>query len=105
MKKSKSKTKPAFVEVREPMADGDTLLKRLPANAAPALARIGDTIRLFAQYAKIVSMTRDWRIAELEDGTTDAVRWGEVDLCHVRPDPSSFAVRPPRAASRSPVRR
>jgi hypothetical protein len=75
-------------------AQGDFIGKDLPPGAVPALARLGMVVLTEIETGVITAMTSQHCIVQYRNGKEDALRWGEVWLVHVEPDPAQLAATP-----------
>lgn len=91
-KKQKSKRR-RTVEAKSEMLDGHNLIKELPVDAKPTLARLGMVVQGLnaGEYGTIVGMTKGFAIVRFPGGKESPMAWCEVSLDHVRPDPSQLA--------------
>jgi hypothetical protein len=82
---------PDFEEVSWPTSDGHMLNLTLPKNRVPSLARPGMAVSILNQsqgYGVVVEVLDEWCIVRNADGEQIAVRWAEVELTGVQPDPA-----------------
>jgi hypothetical protein len=83
-----------WLDITYERAIGDEIGKRRPRGAVPALARLGMMVQSELGEGVVVAMTPQHCIIAYEDGKEDALRWGEVEIEYVVPDPAQLP--PPR---------
>jgi len=90
-------------DVSCPMADGESIGRRLPKNRLAALARPGMMVQPLNtsgndDYGIIERMNEDCCTLRFESGARRVVLWTEVELCNVQADPAYIGSTWPEAA-------
>lgn len=85
-----------WLDIAYERAIGDEIGRKRPRGAIPALARLGMMVLTETTEANgvITAMTEQHCIVTYQSGKEDALRWGEVMIDYVEPDPAQL---PPKA--------
>jgi hypothetical protein len=79
-----------WIDVGYERAQGDMIGRRRPRAAGPALARLGMMVLSEIGEGMITALTEQHCIITYENGKEDALRWGEVMIDYVEPDPAEL---------------